>query len=163
MRPSMYREATCTDFSLDVRRTVRRLTRRPGGALVFVSTLAIGLTAAATATGVVRTLLLRPLPFTTLDRLVLVRDDAPVTGVEQRAPVDSPPSISRRFRSAGRPSKRSPRSGFGLERSARVPTPVRFTWQRCRRASGGRLASAPLKGGRFALTNRYRAATAWPC
>ncbi|HEX2442419.1 MAG TPA: ABC transporter permease [Vicinamibacterales bacterium] len=74
-------------FLLDLRRAVRRLTRRPGGALVFVSTLAIGLTAAATATGVVRTLLLRPLPFTTLDRLVLVRDDVPVTGVEQRAPV----------------------------------------------------------------------------
>jgi putative ABC transport system permease protein len=87
MRPSTHREGDMHGFLLDVRRTVRRLTRRPGAPLVFVATLAVGLTAAATATGVVRTLLLRPLPFTTLDRLVLVRDDVPVTGVEQRAPV----------------------------------------------------------------------------
>jgi predicted permease len=87
MRPSTHREGDMHGFLLDLRRTVRRLTRRPGAPLVLVSTLAVGLTAAATATGVVRTLLLRPLPFTTLDRLVLVRDDVPVTGVEQRDPV----------------------------------------------------------------------------
>ncbi|MGH9331195.1 MAG: hypothetical protein ACRD09_12185, partial [Vicinamibacterales bacterium] len=56
---------------LDVRLALRRLTRRPGTAVVFVAMLALGLTAAATATGVVQALLLRPLPFTTLDRLVL--------------------------------------------------------------------------------------------
>lgn len=74
-------------LALDSRLTLRRLAARPGSAIVFIVTLALGLTAASTATGVVRALLLRPLPFTTLDRLVLVRDDVPVTGVEQRAPV----------------------------------------------------------------------------
>jgi putative ABC transport system permease protein len=59
---------------LDLRLALRRLTRRPAGA-------------AATATGVVRALLWRPLPFNPLDRLMLVRDDVPVTGVEQRDPV----------------------------------------------------------------------------
>ena len=72
---------------LDLRLALRRLTRRPAGAAIFVVTLALGLTAAATATGVVRALLWRPLPFSTLDRLMLVRDDVPVTGVEQRDPV----------------------------------------------------------------------------
>ena len=74
-------------FILDLRLAFRRLLRRPASAVIFVVTLALGLTAAATATGVVRALLLRPLPFTTLDRLVLVQDDVPVTGVEQRLPV----------------------------------------------------------------------------
>jgi hypothetical protein len=83
MRPSTHREGDMHGFLLDVRRTVRRLTRQPGAPLVFVATLAVGLTAAATATGVVRTLLLRPLPFTTLDRLVLVRDDGPGGSVRE--------------------------------------------------------------------------------
>jgi predicted permease len=74
-------------LTLDMRVTLRRLARRPGAAAIFIMTLAVGLTAVATATGLVRALLLRPLPFTALDRLVLVRDDVPVTGVEQRAPV----------------------------------------------------------------------------
>ena len=74
-------------FMLDTRIALRRLIRHRQTTLVFMATLAVGLTAAATATGVVRALLLRPLPFTTLDRLVLVRDDVPVTGVEQRLPV----------------------------------------------------------------------------
>jgi predicted permease len=72
---------------LDLKLALRRLTRRSGGSAVFLITLALGLTSAATATGVVRALLWRPLPFSTLDRLVLVRDDVPVTGVEQRNPV----------------------------------------------------------------------------
>jgi predicted permease len=72
---------------LDLRLALRRLRRRSGGAAIFVVTLALGLTSAATATGIVRALLWRPLPFSTLDRLMLVRDDVPVTGVEQRDPV----------------------------------------------------------------------------
>jgi putative ABC transport system permease protein len=72
---------------LDLKVAMRRLTRRSDGAAVFVITLALGLTSAATATGIVRSLLWRPLPFSTLDRLMLVRDDVPVTGVEQRDPV----------------------------------------------------------------------------
>ncbi|MGH9315427.1 MAG: ABC transporter permease [Vicinamibacterales bacterium] len=83
---------------LDVRLALRRLTRRPGTAVVFVAMLALGLTAAATATGVVQALLLRPLPFTTLDRLVLVREDLPVTGVEQRAPVTPADVVALRSR-----------------------------------------------------------------
>jgi putative ABC transport system permease protein len=72
---------------LDLRLALRRLARRPAGAVVFVLTLSLGMTAAATATGAVRALLWRPLPFSTLDRLMLVRDDVPVTGIEQRDPV----------------------------------------------------------------------------
>ena len=72
---------------LDFRLALRRLARRPTGAAVFAVTLSLGMTAAATATGVVRALLWRPLPFSTLDRLMLVRDDVPVTGMEQRDPV----------------------------------------------------------------------------
>jgi predicted permease len=76
-----------TGLVLDIRVALRRLARRPGSAIVFIGTIALGLASAATAAGVVRALLLRPLPFSTLDRLVLVRDDLPVSGVEQRAPV----------------------------------------------------------------------------
>jgi putative ABC transport system permease protein len=74
-------------LALDIRLIVRRLAGHPANAIIFIVTLALGLTAAATAAGVVKVLLLRPLPFTTLDRLVLVRDDVRVTGMEQRAPV----------------------------------------------------------------------------
>jgi hypothetical protein len=74
-------------LALDLRLALRRLARRPGTAVAFIVTLTLGLTSAATVAGVVRALLLRPLPFTTLARLVLVRDDVPITGVEQRAPV----------------------------------------------------------------------------
>jgi putative ABC transport system permease protein len=74
-------------LALDLRLAWRRLRRDPGAAVVLVATLALGLTTAATASGIVATLLLRPLPFSTLDRLVLVREDLPVTGFEQRAPV----------------------------------------------------------------------------
>jgi putative ABC transport system permease protein len=74
-------------LALDLRLAWRRLRRRPGAAVVLVATLSVGLTTAATASGIVATLLLRPLPFSTLDRLVLVREDLPVTGFEQRAPV----------------------------------------------------------------------------
>jgi putative ABC transport system permease protein len=74
-------------LGLDIRLTLRRLTRRPVDALVFIVALGLGLTAAATAAGVVQALLLRPYSFPTLDRLVLIQDDLPVTGVEQRTPV----------------------------------------------------------------------------
>ena len=72
---------------LDIRLALRRLIRHRQTTIVFVVTLAVGLTAAATATGVVRALLLRPMPFANLDRLMLVRDDVAITGVEQRLPV----------------------------------------------------------------------------
>ena len=87
-------------FILDGRLALRRLIRHRQTTIVFVSTLAVGLTAAATATGVVRALLLRPLPFTTLDRLMLVRDDVPVTGVEQRLPVAPADVVALRTRGA---------------------------------------------------------------
>ena len=87
-------------FILDARLALRRLTRRRQTTIVFMATLAIGLTAAATATGVVRALLLRPLPFTTLGRLMLIRDDVPVTGVEQRLPVTPADVVALRRRGA---------------------------------------------------------------
>jgi putative ABC transport system permease protein len=91
-------EATMNGLILDLRLTLRRLSRRPVTAVIFVVTLALGLTAAATATGVVRALLLRPFPFATLDRLMLVRDDVPVTGVEQRLPVTPADVVALRTR-----------------------------------------------------------------
>ncbi len=84
---------------LDFRLSLRRLTRRPASAAVFAVTLSLGMTAAATATGVVRALLWRPLPFSTLDRLMLVRDDVPVTGIEQRDPVTPADVAALRMRS----------------------------------------------------------------
>ena len=87
-------------FILDGRLALRRLIRHRQTTIVFVATLAVGLTAAATATGVVRALLLRPLAFTTLDRLMLVRDDVPVTGVEQRLPVAPADVVALRTRGA---------------------------------------------------------------
>ena len=87
-------------FLLDSRLAWRRLIRRRQTTTVFVATLAVGLTAAATATGVVRALLLRPLPFANLDRLMLVRDDVPVTGVEQRLPIAPADVVALRNRGA---------------------------------------------------------------
>ncbi|HET9269543.1 MAG TPA: ABC transporter permease, partial [Vicinamibacterales bacterium] len=54
---------------------------------LLVLTLAAGMAAATSGSALVKTLLVRPYPFPHLDRLVLVRDDAPREGVKQTGPL----------------------------------------------------------------------------
>lgn len=63
---------TMDDLARDVRYAARSLARRPGFALIAVSTIAIGLASSATVFTVVNGVLLKPLPFPEANELVMI-------------------------------------------------------------------------------------------
>ena len=60
------------DFLDDLRHGFRFLRKRPAFTLVIVLTLALGIGANTAIFSVVRTILMRPLPYSTAERLVVV-------------------------------------------------------------------------------------------
>jgi putative ABC transport system permease protein len=70
-------------FLNDVRYAIRNLLKRPGFTLIAVVTLALGIGANSTIFSAVHSLLLRPLPFPELERVVAVWDKMPSRGVER--------------------------------------------------------------------------------
>ena len=65
----------------DVRYAVRNLLRRPGFTIIAVITLALGIGANTAIFSAINALLLNPLPFPELDRIVAVWDKQPAHGV----------------------------------------------------------------------------------
>ena len=74
---STHMNALFRDFVLAVRNVVRS----PGHAAIVVLTLAFGIGANTAAFSIVRTVLLRPLPFAEADRLVVIWKDYPPRGI----------------------------------------------------------------------------------
>src|SRR5258708_4586966 len=67
----------------DIRYAFRNLIRRPGFTAIAVITLAIGIGANTAIFSFINALLLKPLPFPDLDRVVAVWDKIPSRGVER--------------------------------------------------------------------------------
>jgi len=67
----------------DIRYGIRSLLNRPGFTLVAVVTLALGIGANSVIFSAINALLLKPLPFPELDRVVAVWDKNPTRGVER--------------------------------------------------------------------------------
>src|ERR1041385_6743606 len=67
----------------DVRYAVRNLLRRPDFTIIAVITLALGIGANTAIFSAINALLLKPLPFPELDRLVAVWDKLPSRGVQR--------------------------------------------------------------------------------
>src|SRR5215470_19431621 len=65
----------------DVRYAVRNLLRRPGFTIIAVITLALGIGANTAIFSAINALLLKPLPFPELDRVVAVWDKLPARGI----------------------------------------------------------------------------------
>lgn len=68
-----------TLLATDLAYVIRGLLRNPGVTLTIVLTLSVGIGANAAIFSVVRSLILRPLPFPDPDRLVSVQEDSPET------------------------------------------------------------------------------------
>ena len=71
----------------DLRHSFRQLVRRPLFTVPAAITLALGIAANTAVFSTVNALLLRPYPFATLDRLMLIRDSGRQEGVQQRYPL----------------------------------------------------------------------------
>jgi putative ABC transport system permease protein len=67
----------------DLAHSLRSFRRRPGGTLVAVSTIALGIAAAGAIWSVVDAVLVRPLPFREPERLVFVWETVPRRGIER--------------------------------------------------------------------------------
>ena len=65
----------------DIRYAIRNLLRRPAFTLIAVVTLALGIGANTAIFSAINALLLKPLPFPELDRVVAVWDKLPSRGV----------------------------------------------------------------------------------
>src|SRR6185503_15052293 len=65
----------------DTRYAIRNLLRRPGFTIIAVITLALGIGANTAIFSAINALLLKPLPFPELDRLVAVWNKFPTRGV----------------------------------------------------------------------------------
>src|SRR5688572_21867466 len=68
-------------FLNDIRYAIRNLIKRPGFTLVAVLTLGIGIGANSAIFSAIHALLLKPLPFPELDRVVAIWDKMPSRGV----------------------------------------------------------------------------------
>ena len=66
----------------DIRYAIRNLVKRPGFTAIAILTLAVGIGANSTIFSAVNSLLLKPLPFPELDRVVTIWDKVPAHGVE---------------------------------------------------------------------------------
>ncbi len=69
----------------DLKYGARALLKRPGFTVVTVMTLAVGIGAVSSIFSVVNALLLKPLPFKNLDRLVALRETLPNSGLKATA------------------------------------------------------------------------------
>ena len=67
-------------FVSDIRYAVRNLIKRPGFTAIAILTLAIGIGANTTIFSAVNALLLKPLPFPELDRVIAIWDEDPARG-----------------------------------------------------------------------------------
>lgn len=80
-------------LSQDVRHAVRSFRRNPVFTLTIIVTLAVGIGANATIFSVVNAVLLEPLPYADIDRLVNLRETRPLAGGSgQRVPVPVSPA-----------------------------------------------------------------------
>src|SRR3990172_2997933 len=70
------------NFRSDIRYAIRNLLRRPGFTAITVATLALGIGANSAIFSVVNALLVTPLAFPDLDRIVAVWEKAPSHGYE---------------------------------------------------------------------------------
>ena len=69
-------------WARDVRFGMRLLGRHPGFSLLVVLTLALGIGANTAIFSLVSGVLLKPLPYTDGDRLLLIRQSAPLAGIQ---------------------------------------------------------------------------------
>jgi putative ABC transport system permease protein len=79
--PLNYREPMMANLRNDVRYALRNLIKRPGFTIIAVVTLALGIGSNSAIFSAINALLLRPLPFPELDRVVALWDKVPSRGV----------------------------------------------------------------------------------
>jgi putative ABC transport system permease protein len=72
-----------SNLQSDIRYAVRNLIKRPGFSLIAVITLALGIGANSVIFSAINALLIKPLPFPELERVVAVWDKTPSRGVER--------------------------------------------------------------------------------
>src|SRR5882672_3185962 len=70
-----------TNLRNDIRYAIRSLIKRPGFTVIAVVTLALGIGANTAIFSAINALLLKPLPFPQLDRVVAIWDKAPIRGI----------------------------------------------------------------------------------